>query len=135
MVTGVEEIVTIIVRYTQIEKLYQSRAETALKQDFDQHLVPLYKHIIRYQISATCYYQRNTMRAPSKPTHTHWTVTRSINTLFTGRSELLAKLEDIARGAVNDSSRHDQCRVVITGIGGQGKSEICLQLAHRVRQA
>ena len=65
VVTGVEEIVTIIVRYTQIEKLYQSRAETALKQDFDQHLVRLYKHIIRYQISATCYYQQNTMRESS----------------------------------------------------------------------
>ena len=73
--------------------------------------------------------------ASSTPTHMHWTVTRSINTLFTGRDEFLTEMEIIARDAIKDTSRHDQCRMVITGIGGQGKSEICLQLAHRVRQA
>ena len=62
MVAGVEEIVTIVVRYQQIEALYLLRPETALKQDFERHLVSLYKNIIRYQISATCYYRRNTMR-------------------------------------------------------------------------
>jgi hypothetical protein len=62
MVAGVEEIVTIVARYQQIEALYLLRPETALKQDFERHLISLYKHIIRYQISATCYYQRNTMR-------------------------------------------------------------------------
>jgi N-terminal domain of NWD NACHT-NTPase len=62
MVAGVEEIVTIVARYSQIEALYLSRPKTILKQEFEWHLLSLYKHIIRYQISATCYYRRNTMR-------------------------------------------------------------------------
>ncbi len=62
MVAGVEEIVAIVARYQQIEALYLLRSETVLKQDFERHLLSLYKHIIRYQISATCYYRRNTMR-------------------------------------------------------------------------
>jgi hypothetical protein len=69
------------------------------------------------------------------PTGTvHWTMARSTNTLFTGREVMLDELEDIARDAVKRPSPRDQCRVVITGMGGQGKSEICLQLAHHVRQ-
>lgn len=62
MVAGVEEIVTIVARYSQIEALYLSRPKTVLKQEFERCLLSLYKHIIRYQISATCYYRRNTMR-------------------------------------------------------------------------
>jgi hypothetical protein len=62
MMAGVEEIVTIVTRYQQIEALYLLRQQTALKQEFERQLVSLYKHIIRYQISATCYYRRNTMR-------------------------------------------------------------------------
>jgi len=61
----VEEIVTIVARYQQIEELYLLRSETVLKQEFEQHLVSMYKHIVHYQISATCYYQRNTMRESS----------------------------------------------------------------------
>ena len=62
MVAGVEEIVTIVERYSQIEALYLSRPMTVLKQEFERHLLSLYKHIIRYHVSATCYYRRNTMR-------------------------------------------------------------------------
>ena len=61
MVDGVAEIVTIVARYHEIERLYRSRPETRLKQEFEKRLVSLYKHIIRYQISATCYYERNTV--------------------------------------------------------------------------
>jgi hypothetical protein len=62
MVAGVEEIVTIVARYSQIEVLYLSRPKTILKQEFKRHLLSLYKHVIHYQISATCYYRRKTMR-------------------------------------------------------------------------
>lgn len=61
IVAGVEELVTIIARYRQIEAMYLSRPETTLKQDFERCLVSLYKHIIRYQILAAHYYRRNTM--------------------------------------------------------------------------
>lgn len=64
----------------------------------------------------------------------HWTITRPANPLFTGREELLAELEGIARDVVENTSRQDPSCIVISGMGGQGKSEICLQLARRVRQ-
>jgi hypothetical protein len=63
----------------------------------------------------------------------HWTVNRAVNTLFTGRDDILADLLEVIQGALNDNSPRQQCRIVITGMGGQGKSEICLQLAERVR--
>jgi hypothetical protein len=63
----------------------------------------------------------------------HWAVTRSSNTLFTGREDTLDGLEATVRASVQLSRPTIQYRMVISGIGGQGKSEICLQLAQRVR--
>ena len=63
----------------------------------------------------------------------HWTVARSRNMLFTGRDDTIRKLENGVRNAAGDHSRQDQYRIVISGMGGQGKSEICLQLAYRMR--
>jgi hypothetical protein len=63
----------------------------------------------------------------------HWTVTRSVNTLFTGRGDILRELETIVRDTMKNPLRQDLCWIVISGMAGQGKSEICLQLAHRVR--
>ncbi|KAI4149287.1 MAG: hypothetical protein LQ341_001358 [Variospora aurantia] len=74
---------------------------------------------------------RNPVDATS---HVHWTVYRSRNPFFTGRDDTLRELEATVRDAVNGSSYREQCSIVISGMGGQGKSEICLQLAHRVRQ-
>jgi hypothetical protein len=68
------------------------------------------------------------------PTHVHWMVARPTNMLFTGREDLLQGLEGIVRDIVKNPPDHKQCRIVISGMGGQGKSEICLQLAHRLRQ-
>ena len=66
--------------------------------------------------------------------HTYWTVTRPPNPLFTGRADILQELDSVVRDTVYSYTRQSQCRIVITGIGGQGKSESCLQLAHRLRQ-
>jgi primosomal protein N' len=63
----------------------------------------------------------------------HWTVTRSINNLFVGRDDLLNTIEESIRHTLQDVNATGQQRFVITGMGGQGKSEICLQLANRVR--
>ena len=63
----------------------------------------------------------------------HWTVSRSTNKLFTGRDDVLCKLEGIIEKTVGNPSRHEPYRIVITGMGGLGKSEICLQLAHLVQ--
>lgn len=61
-------------------------------------------------------------------------VPRLANPLFTGRHDLLQELEDTVRDAVFCPWERAQCRIVISGIGGQGKSEVCLQLARRLRQ-
>jgi hypothetical protein len=39
-----------------------SRPETTLKKEFATRLISLYTNIMKYQIAATCFYQRNTMR-------------------------------------------------------------------------
>jgi len=63
----------------------------------------------------------------------HWMVPRTANSLFTGREDLLQSLDGIVRDAVTNAWGGRQCRIVISGMGGQGKSEICLQLARRLR--
>ena len=68
------------------------------------------------------------------PNPVHWTIARPVNTLFTGREDILSELECLVREALGDSLRHDPCTIVISGMGGQGKSELCLQLAHRLRR-
>jgi phage/plasmid-associated DNA primase len=62
----------------------------------------------------------------------HWIVPRPKNDLFTGRGELLLR---IRKAVLYDrtSSPDTQKRFVITGLGGQGKSEICLQVANQMR--
>ena len=63
----------------------------------------------------------------------HWTVPRSINNLFVGRSVILTTIEESMRHTLQDVNTTGQKRFVITGMGGLGKSEICLPLAERVR--
>jgi putative protein kinase ArgK-like GTPase of G3E family len=61
----------------------------------------------------------------------HWYVPRQVNTLFTGRKDILQRIE-IA--ITTNKSSLQQRRFVITGMGGQGKSEICLKIADLVRE-
>ena len=61
----------------------------------------------------------------------HWWVPRSVNTRFTGRTEILQRIES---ALTQPASSKQQRRFVITGIGGQGKSEICLKIADQVRE-
>jgi hypothetical protein len=63
----------------------------------------------------------------------HWVVSRSINSLFTGRSELLKRIQS-ALCRERSSHAYQQRRFVITGMGGQGKSEVCVQIANMMRQ-
>ena len=61
----------------------------------------------------------------------HWTIPRTVNSLFTGRVELLLRIKNSLRG--KGTSLDKQKRFVITGLGGQGKSEICLQVANLLK--
>jgi hypothetical protein len=64
----------------------------------------------------------------------HWNIPRTINNLFTGRTEVLDKIKDSLRRSNNTLSTEQQKRFIITGLGGQGKSEICLKVADELRQ-
>ena len=64
MVAGVEEVVTTVTRCHHNEVIYLQLPQTTLKHDFERRLSSIYKHIIRYQVSATSYYRRNTMCKP-----------------------------------------------------------------------
>jgi putative protein kinase ArgK-like GTPase of G3E family len=57
-----------------------------------------------------------------------WVVPRSVSTLFTGRTEVLSKIKNALR-----KESEQQRRFVITGLGGQGKSEICLKIVDQLR--
>jgi hypothetical protein len=58
---------------------------------------------------------------------------RAVNNLFTGRTELLHRIQEALHSDYT-SSTDEQKRFVITRIGGQGKSEICLKIATRMRE-
>jgi phage/plasmid-associated DNA primase len=55
-------------------------------------------------------------------------VPRAVNDLFTGRAELLARIQQALNIDIT-SKPTKQKKFVITGLGGQGKSEVCLQVA------
>ena len=61
----------------------------------------------------------------------HFKISRSLNRLFTGRTELLERIQTLLSDDNNTVKK--QNRFVITGLGGQGKSEICLKVANLMR--
>ena len=66
------------------------------------------------------------------PSNVHWCIPQPINALFTGRAEILKRIEN---AITITEDVNIQRRFVITGIGGQGKSEICLKIVDQVRDA
>lgn len=62
----------------------------------------------------------------------HWCIPRSVNALFIGRTYVLERIERAITRKENDQK---QRRFVVTGIGGQGKSELCLRIADQMREA
>ncbi|OAL53551.1 TPR-like protein [Pyrenochaeta sp. DS3sAY3a] len=59
-------------------------------------------------------------------------VPRPVNSLFTGRTQLLQRIESALQNDGASNSRRKQ--LVITGLGGMGKSEVCLQVANTLRK-
>lgn len=65
----------------------------------------------------------------------HWKVPYSVNPHFVGRQSLLKRVElTLVQPPDENTSEQMQRRLVISGMGGQGKSEICLKIANLVRQ-
>lgn len=60
MVAGVEEVAKVISRYKHVELICQSRQEVIFDKDFEGRLLELYEQILKYQVSAAVFYQRNT---------------------------------------------------------------------------
>ncbi|PQE34078.1 Tetratricopeptide-like helical domain protein [Rutstroemia sp. NJR-2017a WRK4] len=61
-----------------------------------------------------------------------WKIPRATNNLFTGRTELISRIQKALH--CGPAASDEQKRFVITGLGGQGKSEICLQVASQMRE-
>lgn len=61
-------------------------------------------------------------------------IPRQTNRYFTGREDILQSIEANLTTSSKDREAREQCRIVISGLEGQGKSEICLEIANRVRQ-
>ena len=61
MVSTVEEVSIIISRYKHAEYICQKRQDFTLRTEFKELLVKLYKHILKSQVSAACYYRRKTV--------------------------------------------------------------------------
>ncbi|KAF7173406.1 hypothetical protein CNMCM6106_007488 [Aspergillus hiratsukae] len=57
----------------------------------------------------------------------HWVVSLARNLKFVGRQDEITKLEELI--TMRDGPR----RVAITGLGGVGKTQVALELAHRIR--
>jgi hypothetical protein len=63
----------------------------------------------------------------------HWMVPQSSNSLFTGRTEVITRIR-MAFQEGGTTTAAQQSRFVITGMGGQGKSELCVKVANLMRE-
>ncbi|CZR68764.1 uncharacterized protein PAC_18663 [Phialocephala subalpina] len=64
----------------------------------------------------------------------HWIVPRQINPHFTGRTQILQTLREKLCTGKDDTHEKVQKRFVIRGMGGSGKSEVCLKFAYENRE-
>ncbi|KAL9053755.1 MAG: hypothetical protein Q9162_004553 [Coniocarpon cinnabarinum] len=62
-----------------------------------------------------------------------WTVPRTVSRLYTGRQEIGRELER-AFQLQDEQTPKEQRRFVISGLGGTGKSEVCIKFAHDCRK-
>jgi hypothetical protein len=79
--------------------------------------------------------KRTNLSSKSSSTHKYWFVGNRIpNPLFAGRNDTMDELDELIQPASEETLRKDQCStIVVSGMGGQGNSELCLQAAHRYR--
>jgi adenylylsulfate kinase-like enzyme len=61
-------------------------------------------------------------------------VPRIVNSLFTGRSEVIERMQSALRDNGSDTTKQQRVVIIITGMGGMGKSEVCLKVADLVRE-
>ncbi|PVH68023.1 TPR-like protein [Cadophora sp. DSE1049] len=78
-------------------------------------------------------YASRTIDSAASYGNVYFKVPRTMNRLFTGRAELLFRIQAIILRSDTTASHSQQRRFVITGLGGQGKSEMCLQVANLMK--
>lgn len=91
--------------------------------------------------------QVNNFVRPHPASRIRWTVPRQSSQLFTGRSEVLKKINNVLRkrrGGIKrliprrlnpwiDMRGSERAIIVVYGMGGIGKSELCLKVAQKMR--
>ncbi|EFR00516.1 protein kinase subdomain-containing protein [Nannizzia gypsea CBS 118893] len=101
-------------------QLKESAGTNGVYSGCKQNSIPLFSNAILTENTSTMHTRNE-----------HWCVERSSNTLFTGRREIINQIKRaITLGEINQTQR----RFVITGMGGVGKSEICLKVAQEMRE-
>ncbi|USP74753.1 hypothetical protein yc1106_02027 [Curvularia clavata] len=98
-----------------IENLQQKQGKTELSFALIMH-----EHTIRHTTQS------------QRVRNVHWIVPRLVNHLFTGRLELLDRIRSALRNDSEDAIEHK--RLVITGMAGIGKSEVCLKIADLLQE-
>ncbi|RDW64991.1 hypothetical protein BP6252_10642 [Coleophoma cylindrospora] len=76
-----------------------------------------------------------TQRMEAIKKNQHWMVSRIVNPAFTGQNSILKLLQkELCSSSVDQQKPHRQKRFIIYGIGGSGKSEVCLKFANDNRE-
>lgn len=71
----------------------------------------------------------------SESGNVHWFIPRVVNPLFTGREDIGNRLQNaLCPDGHSKPGASYQRRCVIIGLGGTGKSEVCLKFAYAHRQ-
>ncbi|KAF4556202.1 Hypothetical protein D9617_1g080770 [Elsinoe fawcettii] len=71
--------------------------------------------------------QFSTTSTSTTSVNKHWMVQRPNKVMFTGREAELKRLRDILDIYLSTDNQEDQYRIVVTGVGGIGKSELLTQ--------
>lgn len=71
--------------------------------------------------------------AEGKQGNLHWTVRHNLSTRFKGRTENLERIKKAILSSLSRLEKRNLQCYVITGMGGQGKSELCLKIVNELR--
>ncbi|KAG8628804.1 hypothetical protein KVT40_002669 [Elsinoe batatas] len=77
--------------------------------------------------------KRSTRLKISSHPDTHWIVNHPVDALFTGRAALAMRIQETFTRHIQLGKSIQSCCVVVTGLIGQGKSALALQVAHMMR--
>lgn len=64
----------------------------------------------------------------------HYLVPRSVSSIFTGRQDICERLQEVCSPCVPVTAQAVQKRFVVVGLGGVGKTQVCLKFAQENRE-